>query len=166
MTSTFDHMTGATAGDDKDNGKIVTRAEAENECSELKFTMDSLLSAIEEETALVRAGKLREAGDLQPRKAELMQQYIRRLNRTRDNSVALGNLAPVAVADLRRGHVEFQAVLKINLAVLATAREVAEKLVRSVAESVGVAESPKTYTRGGTPPQTTSTRGIAINRSL
>ncbi|WP_319775675.1 flagellar protein FlgN [Breoghania sp.] len=166
MTQTFNQTPGSATGNDKDSAKIVTRADAEAECSELKFTMDSLLSAIEEETALVREGKLRQAGELQPRKAELMQQYIHRLNRTRDNSVALGNLAPVAVADLRRGHVEFQAVLKINLAVLATAREVAEKLVRSVAESVGVAEAPKTYTRGGAHPQVNSSQGIAINRSL
>ncbi|WP_321502563.1 flagellar protein FlgN [Breoghania sp.] len=166
MTQTFNQTPGSNTSADKESTKIATRAEAEAECSELKFTMDSLLSAIEEETALVRDGKLRQAGELQPRKAELMQQYIQRLNRTRDNSVALGNLAPVAVADLRRGHVEFQAVLKINLAVLATAREVAERLVRSVAESVGVAETPKTYTRAGAHPQTNSTRGLAINRSL
>ncbi|WP_300471663.1 flagellar protein FlgN [Breoghania sp.] len=128
--------------------------------------MDSLLAVIEQETALLRAGKLREAGEMQPRKAELMQHYIQCLNRTRDNSVALGNLAPVAVADLRCDHAEFQAVLKINLTILSTAREVAEKLVRSVAESVSVAETPKTYDRGGVRPPANSTRGIAVNRNL
>lgn len=149
------------------SSRIASRAEAESECAELKRTMDALLAAIEEETGLVRAGKLRDAGELQPRKAELMQDYIQRLNRTRENSVALGNLAPVAVAELRRGHAEFQAVLKINLAVLSTAREVAEGLVRSVAASVGASEAPKTYgPAGGAPAPGTSARGIAVNRSL
>lgn len=146
---------------------VTTRAEAEAECEALERTMNSLLGAIEEETALVRAGKLREAGDLQPRKADLMQKYIALMNRTRDNSVSLGNLAPNAVTELRRRHTEFQAVLKINLAVLATAREVAEGLVRSVAQSVGMAQPPKTYGRTGTGPAAPKTaQGIAVNRNL
>ncbi|PTW61783.1 hypothetical protein C8N35_102499 [Breoghania corrubedonensis] len=163
MTATFDQNTAM-----RDNARepIHTRTEAEEECARLRGTMDDLLAAIEQETALLRAGKLREAGEMQPRKAELMQNYIQQLNRTRDNSVALGNLAPTAVAELRRGHSEFQAVLKINLAVLSTAREVTEKLVRSVAQSVGVAESPKTYGRGAVPPRGESMRGLAVNRNL
>lgn len=146
---------------------ITTRAEAEAECAMLDRTMSALLASIEEETALVRAGKLSEAGDLQPRKADLMQTYIAMMNRTRDNSVSLGNLAPTAVADLRRRHSEFQAVLKINLAVLSTAREVAEGLVRTVAKSVGMAQPPKTYGRNGSgPAPATSAHGISVNRSL
>ncbi|MEI2383865.1 flagellar protein FlgN [Breoghania sp. JC706] len=166
MTATFDKRATAPVHQDNERQPIHTRAEAEAECTALRRAMDELLGAIEEETALLRDGKLREAGALQPRKAELMQNYIQYLNRTRENSVALGNLAPVAVADLRRGHSEFQAVLKINLAVLSTAREVAEKLVRSVAECVGVTESPKTYGRDGMRPRTDSSRGIALNRNL
>ena len=166
MTATFEQGAQSRATQDNERQPIHTRAQAEAECAELRRTMDDLLAAIEHETALLRAGKLREAGEMQPRKAELMQHYIHRLNHTRDNSVALGNLAPTAVADLRRGHAEFQAVLKINLAVLSTARDVAEKLVRSVAQSVGVAESPKTYGRGAVAPKANSMRGIAVNRSL
>ncbi|AXS42658.1 flagellar protein FlgN [Breoghania sp. L-A4] len=129
--------------------------------------MNSLLMAIEEETALVRAGKLSEAGDLQPRKADLMQTYIAMMNRTRSNSVALGNLAPDAVTALRSRHSEFQAVLKINLAVLSTAREVAEGLVRTVAKCVGTIQPPKTYGRAGSPPAgPVSAHGISVNRSL
>lgn len=146
---------------------ITTRAEAEAECATLERTMNSLLQAIEEETALVRAGKLRQAGELQPRKAELMQSYIAMMNRTRNNSVSLGNLAPNAVAELRRRHAEFQAVLKINLAVLSTAREVAEGLVRTVAKSVGSVQPPRTYGRNGSgPAPATSAHGIAVNRNL
>lgn len=146
---------------------ITTRAEAEAECATLDRTMTSLLAAIEEETALVRAGKLSDAGELQPKKADLMQTYIAMMNRTRDNSVSLGNLAPSAVTELRRRHSEFQAVLKINLAVLSTAREVAEGLVRTVAKSVGSVQPPKTYGRtGGNPASATTAHGIAVNRSL
>jgi hypothetical protein len=69
---------------------------------------------------------------------------------------------------MRRRHEEFAALLKINLAVLATAREVAEDIVRGVSEAVGRAAGPRTYgpTSGVRHPTATGARGIAIDRSL
>ena len=42
----------------------ASKQEAENFCSALSGTMEALLSVIEMETDLVRAGKLKEAGEL------------------------------------------------------------------------------------------------------
>ena len=46
----------------------ASKQDADNFCSALSGTMEALLSVIEMETDLVRAGKLKEAGELQPDK--------------------------------------------------------------------------------------------------
>lgn len=141
--------------------------EADNFCMALIATMESLLSVIEQETELVRHGKLKEAGTIQADKARLIHEYTRGMMCAKDNAVALGNLAPSATQALRRQHNEFQPVLRINLAVLATAREVASSIVSSVAKAVGASQASTTYGPGGAPPAgPRAARGIAINQSL
>ena len=65
----------------------------------------------------------------------------------KEHAVALGNLSSAATQALRRQHGEFQPVLRINLAVLSTARDVANSLVSTVAKAAGAknAASPTTY---------------------
>ncbi|MTI05936.1 flagellar protein FlgN [Roseibium denhamense] len=131
--------------------------------------MEALLSVIEMETDMVRAGKLKEAGELQADKARLIHEYTRGMLTAKEHAVALGNLAPSATQSLRRQHGEFQPVLRINLAVLATARDVANNIVSTVAKAVGAQKpsAPTTYGRNGTSasgPQ--SAQGIAVNQSL
>ena len=147
----------------------ASQQEAENFCAALSGTMDALLSVIEMETDLVRAGKLKEAGELQADKARLIHEYTRGMMAAKEHAVALGNLAPAATQSLRRQHGEFQPVLRINLAVLATARDVANNLVSAVAKAAGAknAAAPTTYGRTGTAPSgPQSARGIAVNQAL
>ncbi len=147
----------------------TSQQEAENFCSALSSTMEALLSVIEMETELVRNGKLTQAGDLQPDKARLIHEYTRGMITAKDHAVALGNLAPAATLALRRQHGEFQPVLRINLAVLSTARDVAGSIVNTVARVAGAknANAPTTYGRNGSAPQgPQSARGIAVNQSL
>jgi len=142
---------------------------AENFCSALSGTMEALLSVIEMETDLVRAGKLKEAGELQADKARLIHEYTRGMMTAKEHAVALGNLSPAATQNLRRQHGEFQPVLRINLAVLSTARDVANTIVSTVAKVAGAknATAPTTYGRTGTAPSgPQSARGIAVNQSL
>lgn len=149
------------------NAHIADAQAAEAVCARLAAAMTDLLRTIEQETELVRQGKLQEAGELQPLKAELISIYMRGMTFVRDHSVKLANLAPEAAAQLKRQHGEFQPILRINLAVLATAREVADGLLRKVAESAAATTTPKTYGPGGAAPQTPQPMGgIAINRSL
>ena len=147
----------------------TSQQEAEQFCSALSGTMEALLSVIEMETDLVRAGKLREAGELQPDKARLIHEYTRGMMTAKEHAVALGNLSPASTQSLRRQPAEFQPVLRINLAVLSTAREVASNIVASVAKAAGAknANAPTTYGRNGSAPVgPQSARGIAVNQSL
>ncbi|MES0882654.1 flagellar protein FlgN [Roseibium sp. SCP14] len=147
----------------------TSQQEAESFCSALSGTMEALLSVIEMETDLVRAGKLREAGELQADKARLIHEYTRGMMTAKEHAVALGNLSPASTQNLRRQHSEFQPVLRINLAVLATARDVANNIVSTVAKVAGAknAAAPTTYGRTGSAPTgPQSARGIAVNQSL
>lgn len=142
-------------------------AEANHFCSTLSNTMETLLALIENETDLVRDGKLKEAGTLQPEKARLIHEYTRGMMCAKEHAVALGNMAPAAAQNLKRQHAEFQPVLRINLAVLSTAREVASSVVSSVAKAVGAQQRSTTYGPGGgsaSGPRAAS--GIAVNQSL
>ncbi|MEH0069588.1 hypothetical protein V6L77_03335 [Pannonibacter sp. Pt2-lr] len=114
--------------------------------------MEKLLELIEKETDMVREGQLRAAGELQPEKAVLVHHYTQGVLFAKEHSVALGNLAPAAVQSLRRQHAEFQPVLRINLAVLSTAREVASTVVTTVAQAVGARQRTTTYGPGGASP--------------
>lgn len=146
-----------------------SQQEAENFCSALSGTMEALLSVIEMETDLVREGKLRQAGDLQPDKARLIHEYTRGMMTAKEHAVALGNLAPAATQSLRRQHGEFQPVLRINLAVLSTARDVASEIVSTVAKVAAAKNpaAPTTYgSNGSAPSGPQSARGIAVNRAL
>lgn len=145
---------------------IGTREAAEALAGRLETSMDALLAVVEEETRLVRTGKLIEAGALQGRKADLVAAYARDMAEAKANMTALGRLSAPAVARLRDRHAEFRSLIQINMAVLATAREVAEDLVRSVAEAVGQGERPKTYAPPGQAPNpaAVSARGLAVDR--
>lgn len=147
----------------------ASQQEADHFCKALSGTMEALLSVIEMETDLVREGKLREAGELQADKARLIHEYTRGMMAAKEHAVALGNLAPASTQSLRRQHGEFQPVLRINLAVLSTARDVANNLVSAVAQVAGAknANAPTTYGRTGTAPTgPQSARGIAVNQAL
>ena len=52
---------------------ISTAAEAERAIANLNTIMDSLIETVEEETAHMRKGRLREAVALEPRKTELVR---------------------------------------------------------------------------------------------
>lgn len=147
---------------------IATAAAAESLIAELEVAMDGLIAVIEEETALVRTGALLKAGELSAHKAEMAARYVKLRDRVSRNRVGLATFAPQAVENARRRHQEFSNLLKINLAVLATAREVAEDIVRNVSESVGRTSAPATYGRSAAsrPVSAVSARGIAIDRNL
>lgn len=136
--------------------------------AELDAAMATLIAVIEEETRLVKSGALLAAGDLTPEKSARAADYIRLRDKVSRNRIGLATFAPDAVDAVRGHHEEFASLLKINLAVLATARDVAEDIVRNVGEAVGKTSGPATYGRSATTRPTTavSARGIAIDRNL
>lgn len=134
----------------------------------LGSAMEDLLGVLERETALVKQGKLKAAGELAAEKEDKAAYYTRLMLVARDEVKTLAAYEPAMVEALKRRHELFRAEVQINLAVLATARQVAEDLMRSVATEVGSAGTLGTYSqRGAKPrPEAASARGIAINRAI
>ena len=121
---------------------VASPAEAESLISHLLEVMDALLGTVEEETELVRAGKLTEAAKLEPAKAELSRMYIADTTRIKASQGYLVRTTPATVDDLRRRHDEFRALLQINLTVLATAHAVSESIMRGVSDKLARKATP------------------------
>ncbi|MBB4301829.1 hypothetical protein GGD81_000846 [Rhodobium orientis] len=148
---------------------LIGSAEAAEElCGRLNATMDELLAAIDAETKLVRAGKLIEASDFQPNKSELAKVYVADIEQFKRNALALSRLAPASITALKERHEEFRSLLQINLAVLATAREVSQDIIRNVARQTSAGPAATTYGRSGTmaKEKIVGERGIAVDRNL
>ena len=151
---------------DSDTRPLVgTREAAEALCTRLNDTMDKLLDSIDAETALVRSGKLLAASEVQPNKSELAKTYVADIAEIKQNAVALGRLAPQSIEALRERHEEFRSMLKINLAVLATAREVSQDIIRTVAVKTSAGPGTTTYGRTGAmnAQKVVGERGIAVD---
>lgn len=136
--------------------------------ADLEAAMTGLEEVITEETRLVKAGALLAASDLGPEKSARAADYIRLRDKVSRNRIGLATFAPDAIDAVRRRHEVFAGLLKVNLAVLATARDVAEDIVRNVSEEVGKTSGPATYGRSASarPSTSISARGIAVDRAL
>ena len=146
---------------------ITTVGEAESVIANLGRIMDALLNAVEEETVLVRAGKLTEAGRLSAAKSELAGTYLATTERIKASRPFLSRSLPEQLAELRRRHEAFHAVLQINLTVLATAHAVSEGIVRGVSDEINRTQVPQTYGASGraTIARPKNRQPIAVSRS-
>lgn len=130
--------------------------------------MDALLVAVEEETALVRAGRLREAALLEPRKSELSSSYLADSARVKASLPYLKQNAQNLLQYLQQRHAAFHALLQTNLTVLATAHAVSESIVREVVSEVTRKNAPQTYGASGR--QAAPARGLSepvtVSRTL
>jgi hypothetical protein len=124
---------------------ITSVGEAQQVIADLGRIMQALLAAVQEETALVRAGKLSDAEHLASAKSELAGNYLAATERLKSSRQFLMRTLPEQLAELRRLHDTFHAVLQINLTVLATAHAVSEGIVRGVSEEINRLEVPQTY---------------------
>jgi hypothetical protein len=128
-----------------DAPRVITAAEAEGIAVEALDALEALAPVIAEETALLKAGRIRQALDLSERKSEAAARYQRALQEIKANAVALGRFAPPSLALLRRGHESFAGVMELNMAVLGTTRTVSESLMRELAAQVGHGQQPQGY---------------------
>jgi hypothetical protein len=146
---------------------INSVGEAELVIADLGRIMDALLVAVEEETALVRAGKLSEAERLSAAKSELAGNYLATTERIKASRPFLSRSLPEQLAELRRRHDSFHAVLQINLTVLATAHAVSEGIVRGVSDEINRTQVPQTYGASGraTAARPKNRQPIAVSRS-
>jgi hypothetical protein len=147
---------------------ITTPADARKLAEELLDVMSKLLGVVEQETALVRAGKVREAMQLEQQKTALSGRYVTAIETLRVAQQHLSQVAPDLLASLRRHHETFRAMLQINLTVLATAHAVSEGILRGVNAEVQRRNVPNTYTAAGqrATPGPRHITPLAVSRSL
>ena len=143
-------------------------AEAHRLAKELMDAMNALLSLVERETELVRAGKLREAMAFGPQKQDLSRRYVSAVGEVKANQKFLAQAAPDLMPTLHRHHETFRAMLQVNLTVLATAHAVSENIVRGVNAEMQRRSMPNTYTATGqrTAPGPRNITPISVSRSL
>jgi hypothetical protein len=147
---------------------IQSAAEAENLIRHLLAAMDALVATVEQETGLVRAGKLKDAMGLEPTKSELARAYVTDSAQVKANLPVLSKQVPQLLEALRKQHDTFNALLQINLTVLATAHAVSEGLIRGAHAEVARKNAPQTYGQSGraTQPPGSTAVPISVSRTL
>lgn len=137
-------------------------------CMHAEQALASLVDVMNQETTLLRAGHLRQAGQLTPDKTRLAQDYVTFARAIQRQAVRLNAEAPQSMARLRAGHESLATQMAENLRVLATAKTVTEDVLTDVARMVGQQNRTKTYGTAGTVTSdpNASAKGIAINRAL
>ena len=141
--------------------------ETQHLVADVLAAIDALAPVLEEETALVRAGRLAEAAALQPRKAELAASYLTAGRRLRNDAARRGAPAPAALAAARERHDALRALLQMNMTVIATAHAVAEGLIRGAVAEASRRKAPSTYGAAGRPREAParSAQPVVFNRN-
>jgi hypothetical protein len=142
--------------------------EARKLAGDLMDAMNALLGLIEQETELVRAGRLREAMSFESKKQELSRGYVGAISQLKANQNLLAKTAPELLSTLHRHHDAFRAMLQVNLTVLATAHAVSESVVRGINAEIQKRNVPNTYTAAGrrAAPGPRHITPLAVSRSL
>lgn len=109
------------------------REAAETLCAAIERRMDELILLVEEETALVRDGKVFALKALEPRKKEAAREFITGIESVKRIRPALERRAPAAMSRLRQHHAEFRSMLQISLAALAAVKGATEEAFEDVA---------------------------------
>ena len=148
--------------------KAIDTLPAADLCSIALSTLDRLVTILNEETVLLRTGRLREAGELTAEKTRLAQDYMGFARSVQRELPRLRVEAPAMVEAMKVRHEQFATQMAENLRVIATARAVTEDLLTDVATAMSAQQRPKTYGAGGMmsgQPAAPAT-GVSINRAL
>jgi hypothetical protein len=147
---------------------IASMAEANAVIARLAQVMDAMLSVLEQETALVRAGRLAAAARLAPDKTELAQLYLTHSQRLKAGEAFLRRAGKDVLDALRARHDRLQAAVRTNLTVLATAHAVSEGIMRGVSERLARKSMPETYGASGkaTAPSARQAPALTLSRIL
>ena len=147
---------------------VASAADGETLIKHLLEVMERLLGTVEEETALIRAGRLAEAAKLEPAKSELSSMYLADTARIKASQVYLDRVRPAMAKELRQRHDLFRAVLQMNLTVLATAHAVSESIMRGVSSELARRATPQAYGASGcaTAPTPGAMQPLTLSRVL
>jgi hypothetical protein len=147
---------------------ITTAAEAERAIDDLSALIQKLSGLMEEETTLVRAGKVSRTVDLGRTKAELAHQLYTAGERMKANAKFLMQAMPARCAALQRVQEAFRAVLQKNMIVLATTHAVSEGIMRRLSGDLAKKAAPQVYGATGraTAPHPKYGQPLAISKKL
>jgi hypothetical protein len=147
---------------------IADQADAQQVIGHLSDVMDALLGVIEEETKLVRQGKLTEVTRLGEKKAGLTRLYLADTTRLQASQPYLKQTVPGVLRILRERHNTFRNMLQVNLTVLATAHAVSEGIIRGVSEQLSRQSAPQTYGASGrqVAPPPRAAQPLTLSRTL
>jgi hypothetical protein len=161
ITPSFSPMTSPVPG--------TTAQDAEALTAHFTTVMDALRDVLQQETDLVRSGRLGAAAKFQEPKADLTRLYIADASRLRASQSHLARVVPAEKLEaLRQRHDSFRALLEINLTVLATAHSVSEGIVRGVSGEMARKATPQTYGASGrsVAPPPGAAQPLALSRML
>jgi hypothetical protein len=137
-------------------------------CLRTGAVLVALVEIMNAETTLLRAHRYKQAGELTADKTQLAQDYVGLARAVQRRLPQLREAAPAEIDQLRHGHESLATQMAENLRVIATARDVTEKLLGDVSAAVGAQTRTRTYGATGViaaQPQAVA-RGIAVNRAL
>jgi len=142
-----------------------SRDEAGQMVDRIVETVERLTSIMREETQLIRDAKLSDAARLVEDKATLAGVYQRELEAVRAAASVIGRLVPDRADKLRNRLAGLQETISVNLAVVGTARAVAEDMMRTVADEVSKRERPAVYgARGAAAPHPAQPAAVSVSR--
>jgi hypothetical protein len=146
----------------------MTAADAQVLMGRLIQAMERLSAMIEEETALVREGRLREAATIENEKAEFARSYVTDMTRLSASRASFSGVAADLIKTFRERHAQFHEQLRTNMTVLATSHAVGEDLIRGVSGEMTRKAAPQTYGATGrhAVPSSTAVQPLAVSRSL
>ena len=123
------------------------RAAAQELCSAVESRMDELIALVEEETELVRDGKLFALQDLEEEKARVAKEFLKGLEAVRKIRSSLEHYAPDTVYRLRRHHSEFRSMLQFSLTALATTKDASNEMLDAISSgrAVEAETNPEAY---------------------
>jgi len=148
--------------------RITSVAEAEKTVDEVSALIDKLTALMQEEMALVHAGRVRKAAALGEAKSALAGALYVGGERLKANADFVRRAAPARCAVLQNLQEKFRAVLQKNMVVLATAHAVSEGIVRRLSGDLARKAAPQVYGSTGraTAPNPRHGRPLAISRTL
>jgi hypothetical protein len=147
---------------------VTSVAEAERALDDLRALIEKLAGLLEQETELVRAGKVSHTVDLGRTKATLAHELYTAGERLKANAKYLMQAAPARCTALRRAQEAFRAVVQKNMIVLATTHAVSEGIMRRLSGDLAKKASPEVYGATGraSVPKPRDGRPLAISRML
>lgn len=147
---------------------ITTKAEAETALDDLSTLFANLSTLLQQETALVRTGKLRKAAEIEPAKKDLAGKVYTLGERLKANAKFILQAVPERCAALKGAQQDLHAALQRNMAVLTTAHSVSEGIVRRLSGELAKKAAPQVYGASGrtVAPSPKYGKPLAVSRTL